>query len=334
MTSEKILITGADGFIGSHLVETLVKSGHDVTAFCFYNSFGKKGWLDIVDKNVLDNTNILLGDIRDAGCVFNAVKGNRYILHLAALIGIPYSYIAPSSYIETNINGTLNILQASKDNDVRKIIITSTSETYGPAQFVPITENHPLCAQSPYAATKIAADQLALSFFRSFGLPISVLRPFNTFGPRQSCRAVIPSIITQINSGIDAVNLGSLTPTRDFNFVQDICNAFEALAFSKNTDGMVFNAASEYEVSIGETVKLIGEIMNSNIHVLSDKKRIRPKDSEVFRLYGDSKLLQSYTNWKPKFAGLDGFKKGLLKTIDWFTNSENLFHYSGDNYFL
>ena len=331
---QRILVTGADGFIGSHLCETLLAKGHEVTAFCMYNSFGKKGWLDTLDSQKLEKLNIVFGDIRDPDSVDSVVKGNEYILHLAALIAIPYSYIAPASYIETNINGTLNILQAARKYKVKKVIHTSTSETYGTAKFVPITENHPLVAQSPYAASKIGADQLAISFFRSFGLPVSILRPFNTFGPRQSCRAVIPSIIMQISSGSRKISLGSLTPTRDFNYVQDTCNAFEALCFSKDTEGMICNSASEYEISIGDTANMISEIMNTNVEIISEDLRIRPESSEVFRLFGDSKLLQEKTGWKPIYSGIDGFREGLRKTIEWFVLNENIKHYSDANYLL
>ena len=330
----KILITGADGFIGSHLSEKLAKKGYEVTAFCMYNSFGRRGWLDTIEPETLAKIKIILGDIRDSQTLDLAVEGNEYIMHLAALIAIPYSYIAPSSYIETNINGTLNVLQSALKYGIKKVIHTSTSETYGTAKFVPITEQHPLEAQSPYAASKIAADQLAISFYRSYGLPVSILRPFNTYGPRQSCRAVIPSVILQINSGLKKISLGSLSPTRDFNYVEDTCSAFENLCFSQNTDGLVFNSASEFEISIGKTVELISKIMNSKVEIVSEEKRIRPKRSEVYRLFGDSQFLQSKTKWKPFYKGIDGFEKGLRKTINWFVSKDNISFYSGSNFFL
>ena len=329
---KKILITGADGFIGSHLVELLVKRGYGVKAFCFYNSSGSWGWLDTLEKEIKDEIDVCLGDIRDQEFVRNAAKGCSEIYHLAALIAIPYSYTAPSSYIDTNIHGTLNIVQAARELNIDRVIHTSTSETYGTAQFVPISENHPLVGQSPYAASKIGADQIALSFWRSFETPISVIRPFNTYGPRQSARAVIPTIITQIASGNKIIKLGSTTPTRDFNFVDDTCSAYLSIAKSSKSIGKVINVASKFEISIGETANLIATVMNSQIEIEIDNKRFRPKDSEVNRLFGDNSLIKEITDWEPKYGGLDGFKSGLEKTANWFSDPKNLSRYKPNSY--
>ena len=328
----KVLVTGADGFIGSHLVEALVKANYDVKAFCMYNSNSSWGWLEYIPNDLKNNLEVVLGDIRDPICVREAMKGCNLVFHLAALIAIPYSYVAASSYVDTNIKGTLNIVQAAKDLGVNRVVHTSTSETYGTAQFVPITEDHPLVGQSPYAASKIGADQIALSFWRSFEIPVTVLRPFNTYGPRQSNRAVIPTIITQLASGQNQIFLGKLTPTRDFNFVQDTCNAFIAVASSEKTIGKVINAASNFEISIEETAKLIAEVMGKNIEIKTDLKRLRPKTSEVERLFGDNSLIKSLTDWKPCFAGKDGFRKGIKITADWFMNKENLSFYTRNKY--
>ena len=319
--SKKVLVTGADGFIGSHLVELLIDSGIDVRAFCFYNSNSSWGWLENLPREKRENIDVFLGDIRDPLCVKTALKGCSEVFHLAALIGIPYSYVAPSSYIETNINGTLNVVQGAREMELSKVVITSTSETYGTAQFVPITEDHPQVGQSPYAASKIGADQIAMSYHKSFNTPIVILRPFNTYGPRQSCRAVIPTIITQILKKKDTISLGSLTPTRDFNFVLDTCNAFLEVSKSKETIGKIINMASCFEISIEKTAYLIKEIMNSNIKISCNEERIRPKDSEVNRLFGDNKLLKKLTSWEAKYGDIDGFKRGLEKTIDWFSKS-------------
>ena len=329
---ETVLITGADGFIGSHLVEYLFKKRYKVRAFCLYNSIGSYGWLDQIDEKKKNAIDFYLGDIRDANSVREAMKGCSMVYHLASLISIPYSYVAPSSYIETNINGTLNVLQAAKELDLKKIIHTSTSETYGTAQFVPITEDHPLVGQSPYAASKIGADQLALSFWRSFGIPVSILRPFNTYGPRQSARAVIPTIITQIAKGKKDIKLGSLSPTRDFNFVEDTCAAFLEVGLSNKTLGKVINAASNFEISIYDTANLISEVMGKKINLISETKRIRPELSEVNRLFGDNTLLKELTSWRPKYAGLEGFKNGLELTAKWFQDKENLSKYNSDIY--
>jgi len=330
----KYFVTGADGFIGSHLVEKLVLEGCEVKAFCLYNSNGSWGWLDSLDFKIKNNIEVFLGDVRDFNCVKHAMQGCDIVHHLASLIAIPYSYISPSSYVNTNINGTLNVLQASRELNVEKIIHTSTSETYGTANFVPITEDHPLIAQSPYAATKIGADQLALSYLKSFDLPLCILRPFNTYGPRQSARAVIPTIISQIASGKKIIKLGALTPTRDFNYVSDTCNAFFAVSKSDEVIGKVINCASNFEISIGETVNLIAKLMNAKIKVISDEERLRPENSEVNRLYGSNKLLKSITNWEPQYSGLDGFERGLKKTIEWFEESNNLALYKPEKYLI
>ena len=327
---KKILVTGADGFIGSHLVELLVEEGFDVTALCIYNSSGSWGWLENISPVIKKDIEVILGDVRDPLCVKQAMRGCDTVFHLAALIAIPYSYIAPSSYIDTNIHGTLNVLQAARDLDVRKLVHTSTSETYGTAQFVPITEDHPLVGQSPYSASKIGADHMAISYWKSFELPVTILRPFNTYGPRQSNRAVIPQIITQISQGKNQIKLGALSPTRDFNFVADTCKAFLAVARSKNTLGEIINSASNFEISIEKTALLISELMNHSIEIVSEEKRKRPLNSEVNRLYGSNKKIFSLTDWSLDYGGIEGFKKGLKITIDWFANTKNLSMYKSD----
>jgi dTDP-glucose 4,6-dehydratase len=313
---KKILVTGADGFIGSHLVESLVNQGYKVKAFVLYNSFNKWGWLDSLDKSVLSEIEVFAGDIRDPYGVKNAMEGCDSVLHLAALIAIPYSYHSPDTYIDTNIKGTLNILQAARSLNVERIIHTSTSEVYGTARFVPITEEHPLQGQSPYSASKIGADQLAYSFYTSFELPVITIRPFNTYGPRQSARAVIPTIITQLANGLDVLKLGSIHPTRDFNYVQDTVDGFIAALKAENAFGETINLGSNFEISIGDTVD----------------KRLRPKDSEVERLWADNKKAADLLHWKPKYGGLEGFKAGLSKTIEWFSKPENLSNYKSDIY--
>ncbi len=332
--NRKVLVTGADGFIGSHLVEKLVRENYSVKAFCLYNSNGNYGWLDNIPIEIKKDIEIILGDIRDPLCVREALKDCYQVFHLAALIAIPYSYKAPSSYIETNINGTLNVIQAARELNLDRVIHTSTSETYGSAQFVPITEEHPLNAQSPYAATKISADQLALSYWRSFQTPISIIRPFNTYGPRQSARAVLPTIITQIASGNRVIKLGDISPTRDFNYVEDTASAFIRISEKDETIGKVINSASMFEISIGDTALLIAELMNCKIEIKAEETRFRPKDSEVNRLFGDNSLLRKLTNWSPQYSGKDGFKKGLLKTIEWFENPENLKLYRVGEYIV
>jgi len=328
----RVLVTGADGFIGSHLVEALLGEGHQVRAFCFYNSNGSWGWLDNLPDSTKLQLDVVLGDIRDPLCVREAMRGCEQVFHLAALIAIPYSYLAPASYLDTNIHGTLNVVQAARDLGVNRVVHTSTSETYGTAQFVPITEDHPQVGQSPYAASKIGADQIALSYWRSFETPVSVLRPFNTYGPRQSARAVIPTIITQIASGHRQIKLGSLTPTRDFNFVSDTCAAFLAVADSDEVLGQVVNVASNFEISIGKTASLIADVMNVELEILMDEQRLRPEGSEVNRLFGDNTRLRQLTGWSPSFGELDGFQRGLTQTAEWFSDPANLAHYRPSGY--
>lgn len=327
----KVLVTGADGFIGSHLVEKLIKNNYKVKAFCIYNSNASKGWLETLPAEIIGEIEFFLGDIRDANCVKEAMKDCTHVFHLAALIAIPYSYIAPASYIDTNVHGTLNILQAAKELNIKQVIHTSTSETYGTAQFVPIDESHPLVAQSPYSASKIAADQIATSFWKSFNTPLTILRPFNTYGPRQSNRAVIPTIITQIASGNKEIKLGKISPTRDFNFVSDTCSAFVNLLDNEGVIGKIINSASNFEVSIEQTALLIAKIMDVEISIKSEENRLRPKNSEVERLFGDNTLLKKLTNWEPEFGDHNGFEKGLRITIDWFTDSSNLERYNSKN---
>ena len=329
---KKILVTGADGFIGSHLVESLVHLGYNLKAFTLYNSFNKWGWLDSLDKSVLSEIDVFSGDIRDPYGVKNAMEGCDTVLHLAALIAIPYSYHSPDTYIDTNIKGTLNVLQAARSLNVERIIHTSTSEVYGTARFVPITEEHPLQGQSPYSASKIGADQLAYSFYTSFELPVITIRPFNTYGPRQSARAVIPTIITQIANGVDVLKLGSIHPTRDFNYVQDTVDGFIAALKAENAFGETINLGSNFEISIGDTVNVIAELMNKSITIETDDKRLRPKDSEVERLWADNKKAADMLHWKPKYGGLEGFKAGISKTIEWFSKPENLSNYKSDIY--
>ena len=329
---KKVLVTGADGFIGSHLVEALVKNNFDVKAFVMYNSFGSWGWLDHLDENLKKEIDIFMGDIRDPNGVRTAIKGSEIVFHLAALIGIPYSYHSPDSYVDTNIKGTLNVLQASKDFNIKQIIHTSTSEVYGSARFVPITEDHPLQGQSPYSASKIGADQLALSFFNSFDLPVSIIRPFNTYGPRQSARAVIPTIITQIIQGKEEIKLGSTSPTRDFSYISDTVDGFISTISAQNAIGEVINLGNSFEVSIGETALLISKLMNKEIKILSDEIRIRPLKSEVNRLYSSNQKAKKLINWEPKLKGIEGFTIGLERTIDWFTNQNNLLKYK-DNFY-
>jgi NAD dependent epimerase/dehydratase len=331
LSKPRILVTGADGFIGSHLTEHLVRSGHDVRAFVLYNSFNSWGWLDRASEDVRSALEIFAGDIRDPNGVRNAVKGCDVVLHLAALIAIPYSYHSPDTYVDTNIKGTLNVVQAARDLGAR-VVHTSTSEVYGTALTVPISESHPLQGQSPYSASKIGADQIALSFYSSFGTPVAVLRPFNTYGPRQSARAVIPSIVTQIANGRRTLKLGSLHPTRDFNYVTDTVRAFEAVMNSDAAVGQVLNAGSGFEISIGDTVKLIAETMGADIRVETDEVRLRPEKSEVERLLADAGRLRALTGWTPDYGGPDGFRQGIAKTVQWFTDPANLAGYKADIY--
>ena len=332
LKNKKILVTGADGFIGSHLVEFLVKQGCDVRAFVYYNSFGSWGWLDSAPKQIKDNIDVFMGDIRDPYGVKKAAQGCDIILHLAALIGIPYSYHSPDTYLDTNIRGTLNIVQAARELDIEKVVHTSTSEVYGTAKFVPITEEHPLQGQSPYSASKIGADQIAMSFYTSFGTPVSIIRPFNTFGPRQSARAIIPTIITQIAKGHSTIKLGSLKPTRDFNYVQDTVRGFAACAQSQASIGEVINIGSNYEISMEETAKLISELMEADVTFVQDAERLRPEKSEVERLWADNTKAKHLLNWEPHYAGKAGFKRALLKTIPWFLEAQNLKNYKTEIY--
>ena len=329
---KKILVTGADGFIGSHLVEELVRRGYDVKAFVFYNSFNSWGWLDHANSEILSDLDVFCGDIRDPHGVRTAMSDCDSVLHLASLIAIPYSYHSPDTYVDTNIKGTLNVLQAARDMNISKVIHTSTSEVYGTAQFVPITEDHPLQGQSPYSATKIAADQLAFSFYSSFELPVVIARPFNTYGPRQSARAVIPTIISQIASGSRLLKLGSLLPTRDFNYVEDTVSAFIASLECGSCLGEVINFGSNYEISIGDTINMIASIMNVSVDIQLDESRLRPVKSEVERLWADNTKARTLLNWSPLYAGLDGLRTGLSKTIDWFQNPTNLACYKSQIY--
>lgn len=324
---KKVLVTGADGFIGSHLVEELVRRGADVRAFVLYNSFNSWGWLDSSPADIKKSLDIFAGDIRDPHGVKKAIEGCEVVFHLAALIAIPYSYHSPDTYIDTNIKGTLNVVQAARELHVEKVIHTSTSEVYGTARFVPITEEHPLQGQSPYSASKIGADQIAMSFYNSFETPVSIIRPFNTYGPRQSARAIIPTVITQIAGGMREINLGALHPTRDFNYVTDTVRGFIATAESEKTIGEVVNIGSNFEISIGDTVKFIAELMGSHIEIKTDEQRMRPEKSEVERLWADNSKAKALMGWEPCYGGLDGFKRGLRETIQWFTEQENLKKY-------
>ena len=328
----KVLITGAEGFIGSHLTEALVRRGIDVRAFIMYNSFNSWGWLDHCAPDVKDKFEVFTGDIRDPHGVKQAINGCDAVVHLAALIAIPFSYHSPDTYVDTNIKGTLNVLQACRELDIKRIIHTSTSEVYGTAKFLPITEEHPLKGQSPYSASKIAADQLVYSFFASFDLPIVIARPFNTYGPRQSARAVIPAIITQIANGVRRIKLGAISPTRDFNYVQDTVAAFIAVLNSEKGLGEVVNFGSNFEISVGDTAHLIAEVMNAEIEIVTDEIRLRPKNSEVERLWADNTKAKQLFNWQPSYAGIDGFKRGLIETVDWFTQHDNLRGYKSDIY--
>jgi dTDP-glucose 4,6-dehydratase len=332
LKGKRILVTGADGFIGSHLTEALVRAGHSVKAFTYYNSFNSWGWLDQSPADIRSSLEVFAGDVRDPFGVKEAMKGTDVVLHLAALIAIPYSYHSPQSYVDTNIQGTLNVLQAARELGVAKVVHTSTSEVYGTARTVPITEEPPLQGQSPYSATKIAADQLAMSFHLSFGTPVSILRPFNTYGPRQSARAIIPTIITQLLAGKRKIKLGALTPTRDFNFVSDTVRAFIAAAESPAATGRVINAATASEITIGETATLIGEIVGVPLEIESDENRVRPKQSEVERLCGDNRLAAELLGWKPQYGGREGLRRGIQETVTWFRDPVNLARYKTDIY--
>jgi len=331
---KKILVTGADGFIGSHLSEELIRLGADVRAFVFYNSFNSWGWLDHSSEEIRKDIDVFAGDIRDPHGVRKAMQGCDVVFHLAALIAIPYSYHSPDTYVDTNVKGTLNIVQAARELDIEKIIHTSTSEVYGTAKFVPITEEHPLQGQSPYSASKIGADQIAISFYKSFETPVSIIRPFNTYGPRQSARAVIPTIITQIANGKRKIELGSLYPTRDFNYIKDTVRGFIAVAESDRSIGEVINIGSNFEISIGETAELISDIMDVETEFVTDDQRVRPDKSEVERLWADNSKAGKLAGWQPEYEGKEGFKRGLAETVRWFTDPENLIKYKANIYNL
>lgn len=330
----KVLVTGSEGFIGSHLVEQLVRSGYQVKAMVQYNSFNSRGWLDDLNREITESLDVTFGDIRDPHLTKTAMAGCEYVINLAALVAIPYSYLAPSSYLDTNVRGTLNILQAALETGVNKVIQTSTSEVYGTAKFVPMREDHPLSAQSPYAATKIAADQLALSYYASFELPVIIVRPFNTFGPRQSTRAVIPTIITQIAQGLEQLSIGNLSPTRDFSFVTDTTRGFVAALESKVGLGEIFNLGSNFEISVGETVEIVSEIIGRKVLLASEKERIRPEKSEVVRLWADNTKAKAELGWKPEYEDREGFKAALRKTINWYLDPINLAKFKGTSFTL
>ena len=332
MTYKKIFVTGADGFIGSHLTEKLVKLGYNVKALAQYNSFNNYGWLDYLDKSTNGNFEKVLGDVRDQSNLNILSKDTDVIFHLASLIGIPYSYIAPQSYIDTNITGTLNVIQSARDNQIEKIIHTSTSEVYGTAQFVPITEKHPLNGQSPYSASKIAADQIAYSFYSSYNTPVSICRPFNTYGPRQSMRAVIPNIIIQLINGNTKVKLGNINTTRDFNFIKDTVSGFIAVMKNEESIGDVFNIGSNYEIKISDVLKVISSKLKLDIKVEVDKKRIRPEFSEVERLWADNSKAIKKLNWVPEYSNFSGFEKGIEETLYWFSDPKNIYKYNNTGY--
>ena len=332
LSGRRILVTGADGFIGSHLTEALVSAGCSVRAFVLYNSFNSWGWLDRADKRVKTSLDVFPGDIRDQNGVRTAMRGCDIVLHLAALISIPFSYHSPKSFVDTNIKGTLNVVQAARDLDVKRVVITSTSEVYGTARFVPITEDHALQGQSPYSATKIGADHLALSFHAAFGTPVAVLRPFNTYGPRQSARAVIPTIIAQIAGGQRVIRLGSLHPTRDFSFVADTVRGFARAMVADGILGEAINIGSGFEISVGDTARAIAELMGVTIEVELDEQRVRPQASEVERLFAGIDKARERLGWVPAYGGRDGFLRGLAETIAWYTDNSNLAAYAAERY--
>jgi len=321
-----VLVTGACGFIGSHLAESLVRSGMKVRAFVYYNSFNSWGWLDSLPGEVKNELDVFTGDVRDPNGVRTAMQGIDTVYHLAALIGIPYSYHSPDSYVDTNIKGTLNVLQAARDLSVDRVLVTSTSEVYGTAQYVPIDEKHPMQGQSPYSATKIGADRIAESFWRSFGTPVTIVRPFNTYGPRQSARAIIPTIVTQLLDGLDEIKLGSLEPTRDFNFVKDVVSGFVSIASTESTIGEEINIATGTEISIGKVADELIRQINPKANIVCDEQRVRPEKSEVERLVGCNNKITSLTGWKPKFS----FEQGLDETVDWIR--DNLSSFKGSIY--
>ncbi len=332
LKGKKVLVTGADGFIGSHLTEHLVRLGADVRAFVYYNSFNSWGWLDEAGEDIKQSLDVFAGDIRDPHGVRTAMKDCDVVMHLAALIAIPYSYHSPDTYVDTNVKGTLNVVQAARELGTERVVHTSTSEVYGTARFVPITEAHPLQGQSPYSASKIGADQMAQSFFASFGTPVTTIRPFNTYGPRQSARAVIPTIITQVASGARSLKLGATHPTRDFNYVQDTVRGFVAVAECDSAVGQVLNVGSNYEISVGDTARLIAELMGSEVEFTSDEQRMRPAGSEVERLWADNALVRELTGWTPQYPGIEGLRRGLQETIAWFGNPDNLRRYKAGLY--
>ena len=328
----KILVTGADGFIGSHLTEALIRHNYNVRPFVLYNSFNSWGWLDSSPLDIKKELDVFSGDIRDPHGVRPAMRGCDVVLHLAALIAIPYSYHSPDTYVDTNVKGTLNVVQAARELGLAKVIHTSTSEVYGTARFVPITEEHPLQGQSPYSATKIGADHIAMSFYHSFDTPVTIVRPFNTYGPRQSARAVIPTIITQIANGYRQLKLGALSPTRDFNYVKDTVRGFIAALEATDVVGEIINLGSNYEISIGDLVKAIGEVMSADIEIISDEDRLRPAKSEVERLWADNAKALRLLGWQPEYGSIEGLKRGLAETAAWFTDPENLRQYKADRY--
>ena len=334
INKKKILVTGADGFIGSHLTEALVRAGYDVKAFVLYNSFNSWGWLDHCSGDVESKFEVFSGDVRDPHGVRVAMNDCDAVLHLAALIAIPYSYHSPDTYVDTNIKGTLNVLQAARELGVNKVIHTSTSEVYGTARYVPITEDHPLRGQSPYSASKIGADQIAQSFYLSFGTPVVTLRPFNTYGPRQSARAVIPTIITQVANGQRKIKLGATHTTRDFNFVTDTVNGFIKALENDTCVGEVINLGSNFEISIGDAAQAIADVMGVEIEIITDDQRLRPNKSEVERLWADNNKAKRLMDWLPEYGGLEGFKRGLRETANWFTSSGNLAGYKSDRHNL
>ncbi len=328
LSDKKVLVTGADGFIGSHLVEQLIQEGCKVKAFCYYNSFNSWGWLDTLPQQILDQIEVFTGDIRDPNGVRTAMKGVDVVFHLAALIAIPFSYHSPDSYIDTNVKGTLNIVQAAKDLGIERVLVTSTSEVYGTAQYIPIDEKHPRQPQSPYSASKIGADCIADSFYRSFDLPLTIVRPFNTFGPRQSARAVIPTIITQLLNGMEEIKLGDITPTRDLLYVKDTANGFIEIAKSDKLIGHDCNIATQSEITVGDLAQELINQINPKAIIISDEQRLRPEKSEVFRLYGSNSKIKEYTNWQQKYS----LKEGLAETVTWFSNKENLKQYKAGIY--
>lgn len=330
----RVLVTGADGFIGSHLTEALVGAGFDVRAFVLYNSFGSWGWLDRCADDLKGKFEVFAGDVRDPHGVRTAMQGCDAVLHLAALIAIPYSYHSPDTYVDTNIRGTLNVVQAARELGVRRVVHTSSSEVYGTARFVPMTEEHPLQGQSPYSATKIGADHIAMSFYTSFNTPVVILRPFNTFGPRQSARAVIPTIITQIAGGERRIRLGSVHPTRDFTFVADTAAGFIAALHAPNAVGEVINLGSNFEISIGDAAQTIADVMGADIEIVTDDQRVRPEKSEVERLFASNTKARELLAWTPQYGGIEGFKRGISETVTWFRQPSNLANYKAGIYNL